>query len=76
MGANFSFDKMLPTVSPEAPGASNPLRQLELFTNGGKIFLRLGAVNQENSGTDRYTVEISLEAATELASSLQSLARA
>ena len=42
MGANFSFDKMLPTVSPEAPGASNPLRQLELFTNGGKIFLRLG----------------------------------
>jgi len=75
MGANFSFDEMLPTVGPEAPGVPNPKRQLQLFTHGGKIFLRVGAVNREDAGTDRYTVELSPENAADLASSLELLAR-
>ncbi|MBA4316576.1 MAG: hypothetical protein C0422_14790 [Alcaligenaceae bacterium] len=67
---------MLPTVGPEAPGIANPQRQLELFTHGGKICLRIGAVNCENSGTNRYTVELSPDVAAELASALKLLAEA
>lgn len=74
MGANFSFDEMLPTVVQEAPGVLNPKRQLELFTHGGKIFLRTGPVNGENSGTNRYTVELNPQSAAELAASLKLLA--
>lgn len=59
MGAQFYFDQMLPTVEPEAKDKSNPLRQLEVFTYGNKLFLRAGPVNQENAGLDRYTVELS-----------------
>jgi hypothetical protein len=74
MGANFHFDKMLPTVSTEAAGP-DPKRQLELFTYGGKLFLRVGPPNKEHSGTERYTVELSQENALELASELQLLAK-
>ena len=70
MGANFHFDQMLPTISQEAAGP-DPKRQLELFTYGGKLFLRVGAANQENSGLGRYTVELSQEIARELASGLE-----
>lgn len=74
MGANFYFDAMLPTVTSEAQG-TNPKRQLELFTHGWKIYLRIGPPNSENSGVDRYTVELSGENARELASSLELLSR-
>jgi hypothetical protein len=76
MGANFHFGEMLPTVATEAQGLANPRRQLELFTHGGKIWLRMGPLNRENSGTERYTVELSPETAGELASALKLLAEA
>lgn len=76
MGANFHFEEKLPTVAAEAPGVPNPWRQFQLFTHGGKIFLRSGPVNREDAGTDRHTVELSPELAIELASALNALATA
>jgi hypothetical protein len=72
MGATFYFDKMLPTVSPEVPGP-NPTRQLELFTLGGKKFIRIGPPNEEHSGVGRYTVELRQEDGLELARQLNDL---
>ena len=65
MGANFYFDKMLPGVASESK-ERNPKRQLEVFAYGNKLFLRVGGVNQENSGDNRYTVELSKANASDL----------
>lgn len=71
MGANFYFDKMLPTAGPETkPGDQ---RQLEVFTLGGKVFVRIGPLNQENDGLNRYTVEVPPEALSMLRESLELL---
>ncbi|QRF90273.1 hypothetical protein CLH39_08555 [Alcaligenes faecalis] len=71
MGANFFFDRMLPAEGPETkPGDK---RQLEVFTLGGKVFIRVGSINQENDGLNRYTVEVPPEALSRLRDSLQLL---
>ncbi|WP_143137612.1 hypothetical protein [Burkholderia ubonensis] len=59
MGANFKFNKMLPTIPSEAPGLTNPKRQLEVFELDGKTFIRIGPVGAEDAGEGRSTVEIS-----------------
>lgn len=56
MGANFLFDKMLPTSAEQ--GKAGDKRQLEVFRNGGKLRIRMGPLNQENAESDRYTVEV------------------
>lgn len=61
MGANSQFDKMLPAIEPEAGNIKEPRRQVEIFTYGGDLFLRVGPINEENIGTNRYTVKISRE---------------
>lgn len=71
MGANFLFNKMLPTVQAEAPEVIRPKRQLEVFTLGGKTYLRIGPVGSEDSGDGRATVEISDADATDLITALQ-----
>lgn len=71
MGANFFFDQMLPAEGPETkPG---DLRQLEVFTLGGKVCVRIGPLNIENGGSNRYTVEVPPEALRALRESLQFL---
>jgi hypothetical protein len=77
MGANFKFDEMLPTVLDGGSAATPPgaKRQLELFTYGGSTFLRMGPLNQQHAGTDRYTVELSDKMLNELASAIELLRR-
>jgi len=70
MGALFQFDKMLPTPEPEAKGKLKSKRQVEVFTHGNKLFLRIGAVNSQNSGDNCYTVQLSRSDANELVSSI------
>ncbi len=70
MGAQFYFDKMLPTTIHETD-LKNPKRQVEIFTFSQKLFLRIGAPNEENSGEERYTVELSSTNARELLSGLR-----
>ena len=65
MGAICYFDKMLPSIKIES-NVENPKRQLEVFTYEHKLWLRIGSINQENTGLDRYTVELSKEMAKEL----------
>jgi hypothetical protein len=74
VGAMFFFNKMLRTVSQEAPGVTNPRRQLEVFTLDGKTFLRIGPVGEEDAGEGRATVEISDVVAHELIMALQPVA--
>lgn len=66
MGANFKFDEKLPTVEPEAGDVLNPWRQVEVFTHDDGLFLRIGQVNEENTGVNRYTVQLSKSAAREI----------
>lgn len=75
MGANFFFDKMLPTIQQEDHLAADPKRQLELFTNGGQTFIRVGPINQENSGVCRYTVELMPDDIRALASAFALLSK-
>lgn len=72
MGANFKFDEMLPTVGFEAKGVNDPQRQVEVFTHGGCLYLRIGAVGAENMGTGRSTVELSKSSACKLIDAIKS----
>ena len=71
MGAQLYYDKMLPTTKHETD-LKNPKRQVEILTFSQKLFLRIGAPNEENTGKDRYTVELSSTNAKELLSGLRS----
>jgi len=71
VGAEFKFDERLPTIPPEAGHQENPWRQVEVFTHGGELHLRIGAVNQENTGIDRYTVTLSKSDAERLIVGIQ-----
>lgn len=66
MGANFKFDEMLPTIQHNAGDGKDPCRQVEVFTHGGNLFLRIGQVNEQDTGTNRYTVQLSKDAAKKL----------
>ena len=59
MGSINYFDKSLPTVAYEAAKIKNPERQVEIFTTGGKLFLRISAVNPKIPGDKCYTVQLS-----------------
>lgn len=71
MGVNFFFDKMLPAQGPETKPGDR--RQLEVFTCAGKNYVRIGPINKENGGPDRYTVEVPPEALLTLREALQFL---
>lgn len=73
MGANFTFNEMLPTHAVEANGRHDARRQLEVFTHGGKNWLRLGAVNHQDSGVERYTVELPPVQLNDLIAGLEAL---
>lgn len=66
MGASFKFDEMLQTIGPEANGDDKAQRQVEVFTHGGDLFLRVGPVNQRDAGKDRYTVKLCARSAEQL----------
>ncbi len=72
MGAVFQFDRMLPTVQAESANIQNAKRQVEVFTHGGKLFLRVGHVGSENSGENRHTVQLSTNDANDLISGIES----
>ena len=69
MGAKPLFEKMLPV--PVSEGKDADRRQLELFQHGGRTWLRMGPLNGQYAGFDRYTVEIPPEVAADLARALQ-----
>jgi hypothetical protein len=70
MAANFQYDEMLPSVDPEAKKFRNPKRQVEVYTLGHKLFLRIGAVNQKDSGEKIYTVQLTDKSCIELAEAI------
>ena len=72
MGAIFYFAELLPCPPNEAPKTKNPKRQLELFTHGGKLWLRMGDVNKRDFGENLRTVELTWRKAAELAEQLGS----
>lgn len=76
MGAGFYFDEMLPGVETENEKGEKELkRQVEVFTHGGGLFLRVGPIGNQNSGEDTYTVELSKEKGTELRDALHAAMR-
>lgn len=66
MGANFKFDSMLPAINPETGEIGADQRQVEIFAHGGSMFLRVGALNQENTGVDCYTVRLDQDTAADV----------
>jgi len=72
MGANFQFDKMLPSIDIEAKSITDPKRQVQVFTHDGELWLRIGAINQEDSGVDRVTVKLSAQHAKEIIAAIES----
>ncbi len=72
MGANPLFKKMLPAIDVDASFIVNSKRQVEIFTHGGKLCLRIGAINQADSGVDQHTVELSTQHAKELIAAIDS----
>jgi hypothetical protein len=71
MGGTFNFDQMLPSIPDEAGGKPNPKRQVEIFTHNSKLCLRVGPINEKDSGENRYTVQLSGKDARELIASVE-----
>lgn len=71
MGANFKFDEMLPTIQTGSSSAMDPRRQVEVFTHGSGLFLRIGQVDEQDTGINTYTVELSMANAKKLIASIQ-----
>ena len=76
MGANFYVDTMLPAVDDEAykEPAGPRSRQVEIFTHGSSVFLRIGKLNEEHQGAG-YCVELTAETAAVLIDGLEGAAR-
>jgi hypothetical protein len=73
MGANFQFDQMLPGIQQENNDQVKDVRrQVEVFTHGDGVFLRIGPLGSENSGENPYTVELSKESAPNLRDAIHS----
>ena len=73
MGANFQFDEMLPGIQQENKDQVKDLRrQVEVFTHGDGVFLRIGPLGTENSGVNRYTVELTKESGSNLCDAIYS----
>ena len=70
MGAKFLFDEKLPSVPHKADRTSDQRRQVEVFTHGGGLFLRIGKVGEDNTGRTVYAVELSLADAEKLSGAL------
>lgn len=71
MGANSKFDEMLPTIHHNAGDIKDPRRQVEVFTHGGDLFLRIGQVDEQDTGTNRYTVQLSKDTAKKLMAAIE-----
>lgn len=71
MGANSEFNERLPTIASEANGQANAWRQVEVFTFADDLHLRIGPINQENVGVDRYTIKLTREAADRLIAAIK-----
>lgn len=71
MGAHFLFDEMLPGVKPEANNQENTMRQVEVFRHADKLYLRVGEINERDSGINRYTVELKADMARELIDAIE-----
>lgn len=69
MGANFFFDKLLPAHDAESRGEPGSVRQVEIFTHGDGMYLRVGRLGEEHEGQG-FTVELSKTDARELAEGL------
>ncbi|WP_321961592.1 hypothetical protein [Paraburkholderia sp. J7] len=69
MGANFFFDKLLPAADTEARKVPGSQRQVEIFTHGDGLWLRVGLLDEEHQGQG-FTVEFTKSAAAELAEGL------
>ena len=73
MGANFHFDEMLPGIKQENKDQVKDLRrQVEVFTYGDGVFLRIGPIGSENLGEHRYTVELTKESGSNLRDAIHS----
>lgn len=73
MGANFHFDEMLPGIRQENKAEVNDLRrQVEVFTHGDGVFLRVGPLGSANSGENCYTIELTKETGSNLRDAIHS----
>ena len=73
MGANFKFDEMLPGIPQENEAhVKDVRRQVEVFTHGDGVFLRIGPLGSRDSGENRYTVELSKESGSNLRDAIHS----
>jgi len=73
MGALSHFDQMLPGIANEnTTGVKDLRRQVEIFTYGDGVFLRVGPLGEQYSGEDRYTVELTKQIGSELRDAIYS----
>lgn len=73
MGALSHFDQMLPGLAHEnTKGIKDLRRQVEIFTHGDGVFLRVGPLGDRDSGENRYTVELTKQSGSELRDAIHS----
>lgn len=73
MAVLFFYDQMVPVPQPELPsGVEQGQRQLEVFELNNQVHVRLGPVDEENAGLNRYTAVLSIESARQMIDALES----
>ena len=59
MAGTLHFDGIVPTLEQEAPDVPNPMRAVEVFTERGALFLRVGPVEGLDAAHGSYTLKLS-----------------
>jgi hypothetical protein len=71
MGAQIFYDAMHPVPKPEQnPGKTK--RQVEVFTHGNELWLRMGPVGDKDEGKRRYTARVTASQVSGLINALES----
>ncbi len=71
MPSTAIYDGVLPTLEQEAPDVPNPRRAVEVFTDAGFVYLRLGPVEGMDDVHGSYTIRLEPAAAATLIDALK-----
>ena len=74
MSGSVRLDVKFPTVEQEAPLVPHPARAVEVFSQGDRIYLRVGPVEGVNPAHGSYTLMLTRAEAGQIAEALHELA--
>jgi hypothetical protein len=71
MSGSLRLDAKFPTIEQEAPLVPRPMRAVEIFSQNGLVYLRIGPVEGVDPAHGSYTLMLNAQQSAEIADALQ-----